>query len=175
METLFLSNWQHEKNGERLNNPSRMEDGLGSDEVTKKGDIEGKRNDDMMRKKRASELKRRRERGGKVGSAGRGLVGDEEAYVLFSLMGWLGLRVCDRARKRAMLMAQSAFAGGDAVLGEDEQIQWAIGESYVYHLSCTEITTARTPGWSALAPKILPRLETFQQWSQMQGRIFSQM
>ena len=46
METLFLSNWQHEKNGERLSNPAKMVRGqaAGGDEVkVKAGEMEEKR------------------------------------------------------------------------------------------------------------------------------------
>ena len=44
METLFLSNWQHEKNGMRLSDPLKMEQVQGGDEVRlPKGEMEQKR------------------------------------------------------------------------------------------------------------------------------------
>lgn len=62
METLFLSNWQHEKNGERLSNPARM----GGDEVRSRGEIEKKKNEEQMRKRGIPSYKRRRTRAGAV-------------------------------------------------------------------------------------------------------------
>ena len=72
METLFLSNWQHEKNGERLANPARM----GGDQVNTKGDIEKKKNEEALRKRNASSHKRRRTRAGAVSVGTRGLPDD---------------------------------------------------------------------------------------------------
>lgn len=72
METLFLSNWQHEKNGERLSNPARM----GGDQVDTKGDIERKKNQEQSRRRNASAYKRRRTRAGAVSVGTRGLPDD---------------------------------------------------------------------------------------------------
>ena len=66
MQTLFLSNWQHEKNGERLSNPARMQQLQGGDEVrVRKGEMEEKRMRDASRRGRGTPAyKRRRLRGG---------------------------------------------------------------------------------------------------------------
>ena len=68
METLFLSNWQHEKNGERLSNPARM----GGDQVKSKGEIEKKKNEEQMRKRGVPSYKRRRTRAGAMHVGRRG-------------------------------------------------------------------------------------------------------
>lgn len=63
MQTLFLSNWQHEKNGERLSNPARMKGYQGGDEVkVKKGEMEATR-----------DKGRGGGRGGRGGTANRGV------------------------------------------------------------------------------------------------------
>ena len=67
METLFLSNWQHEKNGERLDNPAKLH----RDEVSSRGEIEKKKNEEQMRK-RMPNYKRRRTRAGAVAVGKRG-------------------------------------------------------------------------------------------------------
>lgn len=64
METLFLSNWQHEKNGQRLSNPNRYTNGESVDEVEPgKGGMEAKRQLEA-RRRNASAVKRRRLRAG---------------------------------------------------------------------------------------------------------------
>jgi len=68
METLFLSNWQHEKNGERLDNPAKLH----RDEVSSKGEIEKKKNEEQMRKRGTPSYKRRRTRAGAVAVGRRG-------------------------------------------------------------------------------------------------------
>lgn len=60
MESLFLSNWQHEKNGETLSNPARM----AGDEVRKRGDMEVKRVEEHHRRRGTPSYKRRRTRAG---------------------------------------------------------------------------------------------------------------
>ena len=86
METLFLSNWQHEKNGERLSNPSKMYGGRGHDEVkVKAGEMEEKRMKDAGlrdykgrgRGRGVPSYKRRRLRGG-AGALGRRTAAEEE-------------------------------------------------------------------------------------------------
>ena len=71
MQTLFLSNWQHEKNGERLTNPARMTQYQGGDEVRlPRGEMEEKRMNDANRRggrgRGMPAYKRRRMRGGQV-------------------------------------------------------------------------------------------------------------
>ncbi|ORY29555.1 hypothetical protein BCR39DRAFT_532115 [Naematelia encephala] len=116
METLFLSNWQHEKNGERLSNPAKMDNGLGRDEVrVKKGEMEEKRQ--FEADKRAAKArgrgtpyyKRRRLRGGAT------MPGRQEQVEV------------ELSHKEAMMRAQNAFAGGNG--NEDMQMQWALAES----------------------------------------------
>jgi DNA excision repair protein ERCC-4 len=68
METLFLSNWQHEKNGERLSNPAKLR----ADEVSSRGEIEKKKNEEQMRKRGVPSYKRRRTRAGAVAVGKRG-------------------------------------------------------------------------------------------------------
>ncbi|WWD16753.1 hypothetical protein CI109_101184 [Kwoniella shandongensis] len=113
METLFLSNWQHEKNGERLSDPNRMQQSNGGDEVrVKKGEMESKRMEDANRRGRGKGVptyKRRRQRGGANFAAPR--VADLE-----------------RDHKETLMKAQSAFAGGEDGM-EDPQMQWALSES----------------------------------------------
>lgn len=63
MQTLFLSNWMHEKNGQRLSNPARYADGEGADEVAmSKSGIDQKRME--ARRGGAPSYKRRRMRAG---------------------------------------------------------------------------------------------------------------
>lgn len=75
METLFLSNWQHEKNGERLTDPTRMRQENGGDEVkVKKGEMEAKRLAEAKYrggKRGIPAYKRRRQRGGAMTAAPR--------------------------------------------------------------------------------------------------------
>jgi len=71
LQTLFLSNWQHEKNGERLSNPARMNDFQGGDEVrVKRGEMEEKLMSDANRRSARGRgmpaYKRRRLRGGQA-------------------------------------------------------------------------------------------------------------
>jgi len=75
METLFLSNWQHEKNGERLDNPAKLH----RDEISSKGEIEKKKNEEQMRKRGTPSYKRRRTRAGAVAMGRRGQ--PEDLYV----------------------------------------------------------------------------------------------
>jgi DNA excision repair protein ERCC-4 len=74
METLFLSNWQHEKNGERLSNPAKMRGFQGGDEVKlKQGELESK-TAGGGRGKGTPYYKRRRIRGGgsmQIGKRGK--------------------------------------------------------------------------------------------------------
>jgi len=77
METLFLSNWQHEKNGERLDNPAKLH----RDEVSSKGEIEKKKNEEQMRKRGTPSYKRRRTRAGAVAVGRRGQ--PEDLYVFY--------------------------------------------------------------------------------------------
>ncbi|WVF66815.1 hypothetical protein IAT40_001557 [Kwoniella sp. CBS 6097] len=115
METLFLSNWQHEKNGERLSDPNRMRQSNGGDEVrVRRGEMEEKRLEEASRRgnprgRGIPAYKRRRIRGGAMSSAPR-------------------LADMEREHKEAMMKASSAFAGGDEGL-EDPQMQWALAES----------------------------------------------
>lgn len=70
METLFLSNWQHEKIGERLTNPAMR----GIDEVrVKPGEMEQTRMriDEIRRNRGQPRYKRRRLRGGAAAQATR--------------------------------------------------------------------------------------------------------
>lgn len=60
METLFLSNWQHEQSGNSLYDPAA----LGGDEIVKRGEMESKRLDDKRNAKDRPYYKRRRVRGG---------------------------------------------------------------------------------------------------------------
>ncbi|KAK4688167.1 DNA excision repair protein ERCC-4, partial [Tremellales sp. Uapishka_1] len=114
METLFLSNWQHEKNGERLSNPSKMESFNGGDEVkVQKSGLEEKAAAERLKKSRASYYKRRRQRGGLAGQMGR----DKE------------LEAASLSHKEAMLLAHSAFGGEDLNEENDGQMQWALGGS----------------------------------------------
>lgn len=67
METLFLSNWQHEKNGQRLHHhhvgrtPSDPE---ARDEVVRRGDMEKKQAEEKGMRSGQPYYKRRRIRGG---------------------------------------------------------------------------------------------------------------
>ncbi|WVR04063.1 hypothetical protein IAU60_001062 [Kwoniella sp. DSM 27419] len=116
METLFLSNWQHEKNGERLSDPNRMSDMAGGDEVRiKKGEMEAKRLEEAKKREGGGRgrgtpaYKRRRLRGGMMSSTPR-------------------LADMEREHKEALMKAQSAFGGGDDGM-DDPQMQWALAES----------------------------------------------
>jgi DNA excision repair protein ERCC-4 len=71
METLFLSNWQHEKNGRYLNNPNRYINGAAADQVEpQRGGMEEKRIHEA-RRRNASAIKRRRLRAGAPARSGR--------------------------------------------------------------------------------------------------------
>lgn len=103
MQTLFLSNWQHEKNGQRLANPSRYANGASADQVpTSKSGME-KRMAEANRRRGAPSFKRRRMRAGAPISAGR-----------------------EPGIKESTMRELSAFEGGDGI--EDQQMQWALGE-----------------------------------------------
>lgn len=79
METLFLSNWYHEKQGDKLSNPAKMAGGDGGDEVSgEQGEMERKRNQIREREQRMRgrgrgqpSYKRRRIRGGGSVPTGR--------------------------------------------------------------------------------------------------------
>lgn len=78
MESLFLSNWQHEKNGEKLGNAGTGIHRSDNDEIRVRGDIESKRMEDQRRAERARgrgrgvpSYKRRRQRGGAAAPAPR--------------------------------------------------------------------------------------------------------
>jgi DNA excision repair protein ERCC-4 len=72
METLFLSNWQHEKNGERLTNPARLDNWNGGDEVRmRRGGMEEERMEDRRARSGQPRYKRRRIRGGAEGMVGK--------------------------------------------------------------------------------------------------------
>ncbi|WWC87511.1 uncharacterized protein L201_002401 [Kwoniella dendrophila CBS 6074] len=119
METLFLSNWQHEKNGERLSDPNKMKGDDGDEVRVKKGEMESKRLEDAkdrrgnngMRGRGVPAYKRRRLRGGATAAMAAPRLADME-----------------RDHKETMMKAQSAFAGGDDSV-EDPQMQWALAES----------------------------------------------
>lgn len=64
METLFLSNWQHEKYGNRISDPATMADGEGGDQVVRKGEMESKKAEDKRMRNGTPYYKRRRVRGG---------------------------------------------------------------------------------------------------------------
>lgn len=105
MQTLFLSNWQHEKNGQRLANPSRYTNGAGADQVpTSKSGMEAKRIAEANRQRGAPSFKRRRMRAGAPARAGR-----------------------EPGIRESTMRELSAFEGGDVGM-EDQQLQWAIGE-----------------------------------------------
>lgn len=80
METLFLSNWQHEQNGERLSNPSRMQHVEHGDEIVRRGDMEAKRTEERRIRSGQPYYKRRRIRGGMM-APGNGRVKDADASV----------------------------------------------------------------------------------------------
>lgn len=78
MESLFLSNWQHEKNGEKLGSAGNGMHRSGEDEIRVRGDIESKRMEEQRRSERARgrgrgvpSYKRRRQRGGAAAPAPR--------------------------------------------------------------------------------------------------------
>lgn len=102
METLFLSNWQHEKNGERLSDPARMQQIQGGDEVrVPKGEMEAKREGarkDAGRGRGRPSFKRRRLRGGAT-TPGRDK-GDKELSV-------------SPGCERSVLMTRQESQGGD--------------------------------------------------------------
>jgi DNA excision repair protein ERCC-4 len=64
METLFLSNWIHEKDGVRLSDPMSLPDMRAGDEVSKQGDMESKRAEERRLGASGKYYKRRRVRGG---------------------------------------------------------------------------------------------------------------
>lgn len=102
MQTLFLSNWQHEKNGQRLANPLRYTNGAGADQVpTSNSGIE--KSIAENRQRGAPSFKRRRMR------AGAPARGTREPGIRESTMREL-----------------SAFEGGEVNM-EEQQMQWAIG------------------------------------------------
>ncbi|BEJ11286.1 hypothetical protein CspHIS471_0107080 [Cutaneotrichosporon sp. HIS471] len=103
MQTLFLSNWQHEKNGQRLANPARYTNGAGADQVQTSKGMEQRMVE--ARRRGAPSFKRRRMRAG-APARGRREVGIKEST----------------------LRELSAFEGGDVDM-EQQQMQWAIGES----------------------------------------------
>jgi DNA excision repair protein ERCC-4 len=71
METLFLSNWQHEQNGRYLSNPNRYVNGQAADQVApQKGGMEEKRIQEARRRSQSA-AKRRRLRGGMPAAMGR--------------------------------------------------------------------------------------------------------
>ncbi|WRT65456.1 uncharacterized protein IL334_002399 [Kwoniella shivajii] len=117
METLFLSNWQHEKNGERLSDPNKMRGEEGDEVTVKRGEMEAKRLEDAKRRAnntgrgRTPAYKRRRVRGGAAAAIAAPRLADME-----------------RDHKETLMKAQSAFAGGDENM-EDPQMQWALAES----------------------------------------------
>lgn len=79
METLFLSNWYHEKQGDKLSNPATMSVGDGRDEVSaEQGEMERKRKEIREREAKMRgrgrgqpSYKRRRIRGGGSMPVGR--------------------------------------------------------------------------------------------------------
>ena len=84
METLFLSNWQHEKNGERLINPAKMKNGLEVDEVrVRQGKLEQKMQDRNPKNKGQPRYKRRRLRGGAQAMVGKRSEQTIELYARF--------------------------------------------------------------------------------------------
>ncbi|KIR25849.1 DNA excision repair protein ERCC-4 [Cryptococcus deuterogattii 99/473] len=129
MESLFLSNWQHEKNGEKLGNAGTGIHRSDNDEIRVRGDIESKRVEDQRRAERARgrgrgvpSYKRRRQRGGAAVPAPR-------------------LAEMEKEHKEAMMKAYSAFTGGEN--DEDTQMQWALGES-TRSASFTDLSTTST-------------------------------
>ncbi|AAW45049.2 conserved hypothetical protein [Cryptococcus deneoformans JEC21] len=115
MESLFLSNWQHEKNGEKLGSAGTGMHRSNEDEIRVRGDIESKRVEEQRRAERTRgrgrgvpSYKRRRQRGGAAAPAPR-------------------LAEMEKEHKEAMMKAHSAFGGGEN--DEDTQMQWALGES----------------------------------------------
>ncbi|WWC68974.1 uncharacterized protein I206_102910 [Kwoniella pini CBS 10737] len=116
METLFLSNWQHEKNGERLSDPNKMNGDEGDEVRVKKGEMEAKRLEDAKDRQRGTPrgrgvpaYKRRRLRGGAAAAMAAPRLADME-----------------RDHRETLMKAQSAFAGGEET---DGQMQWALAES----------------------------------------------
>lgn len=115
METLFLSNWQYEKNGDRLANPARYTDGASADQLdTSKGAMEKKRQE---YRRGVPSYKRRRQRAGAPMQVSR-----------------------KDTVKESTMKELSAFASDDAEM-EDAQVQWAINEyvSHVVALICPEV------------------------------------
>lgn len=102
MQTLFLSNWQHEKNGQRLANPARYTNGAGADQVPTSGGMEQRIAEG--RRRGAPSFKRRRMRAGAPARGAR-----------------------SAGIKESTMRELSAFEGGDVDM-EDQQMQWAIGE-----------------------------------------------
>ncbi|KAL1410200.1 DNA repair protein RAD16 [Vanrija albida] len=104
METLYLSNWQHEKNGQRLSNPSRYTDGVAGDQVAARSGLDEKR---IAAHRGAPSYKRRRRRAGAPVGPGR---------------------VNEPSLKEDLFKELSAFEpDGDDM--EDVQVQWALNES----------------------------------------------
>lgn len=112
METLFLSNWQYEKNGDRLSNPARYTEGANADQLNlSKGAMEKKRQE---YRRGVPSYKRRRQRAGAPMQMSR-----------------------KDTVKESTLKELSAFASDDTSM-EDAQVQWAIKE-YVTIKSLTNI------------------------------------
>lgn len=102
MQTLFLSNWQHEKNGQRLANPAQYSNGAGADQVPTSKGMEQRMVE--ARRRGAPSFKRRRMR---AGAPARDL---REPGI-----------------KESTMRELSAFEGGGVDM-EEQQMQWALGE-----------------------------------------------
>ncbi|KLT38478.1 hypothetical protein CC85DRAFT_281064 [Cutaneotrichosporon oleaginosum] len=95
MQTLFLSNWQHEKNGQRLVNPARYTNGAGADQVSTSKGMEQRMGE--AKRRGAPSFKRRRMR------AGAPARGSREPSI-----------------KESTMRELSAFEGGDE---DDEMVE----------------------------------------------------
>lgn len=116
METLFLSNWQYEKNGDRLANPARYTNGAAADQLDpSKGAMEKKRQE---YRRGVPSYKRRRQRAGAPMQMTR-----------------------KDTVKESTMKELSAFASDDASM-EDAQVQWAIKECVI---SCTVTNVQKSP------------------------------
>jgi hypothetical protein len=102
METLFLSNWQHEKNGERLSDPAKMKGYQGGDEVrVKRGEMEDKRlQSSRGRGGKTPYYKRRRIRGGGVLPMGKR--GNDDDMCVVPLLEGARLTKIDHTRKQCL-------------------------------------------------------------------------
>lgn len=128
METLFLSNWQYEKNGDRLANPARYTNGANADQLdASKGAMEKKRQE---YRRGVPSYKRRRQRAGAPMQMSRK----------------------DTIKENTM-KELSAFASDDTSL-EDAQVQWAINEyvRLIYSADLQEPSAPRQWGgvWGSL-------------------------